>query len=348
MDDIFQLLREHFDLHPDMQVQDAVKFLYQSHLGGGHLIADEADCLARLRTEWTLVKGNPSAPLTTPLGNNLYRLHLNQCKAIGLSSHTVNRLFCLTAQGMQPNPQQFAQSLEELGKLPFPREMVAVFLAEYRAQGCPMLSHSHTYRQAYSPAYRIVSAQYVKLLPLLAAIDRRMERYEQVQMGIDGPCASGKSTLGQLLSTIYQAPLVAMDDFFLRPEQRTPQRLAKPGGNVDYERFADEVLTPLQRGEQASYRPWQCRQSAFGPEVVLPPSPLTIVEGSYSLHPALRSGYHLRVWLQAPWPTRLQRLREREGRGSVDDFLQRWIPLEEEYFSTCQVKQCCHVVLTSP
>ena len=33
-----------------------------------------------------------------------------------------------------------------------------------------------------------------------------------------------------------------MDDFFLRPEQRRPERFAEPGGNVDRERFAAEVL----------------------------------------------------------------------------------------------------------
>ena len=36
-----------------------------------------------------------------------------------------------------------------------------------------------------------------------------------------------------------------MDDFFLRPEQRTEERLKEVGGNVDRERFLEEVARPL-------------------------------------------------------------------------------------------------------
>lgn len=33
-----------------------------------------------------------------------------------------------------------------------------------------------------------------------------------------------------------------LDDFFLRMEQRTPERLREVGGNVDYERFGGDGL----------------------------------------------------------------------------------------------------------
>ena len=33
---------------------------------------------------------------------------------------------------------------------------LADYLAQYRAEGCPMVSHSETYRNAYRPAYRVV------------------------------------------------------------------------------------------------------------------------------------------------------------------------------------------------
>ena len=60
-----------------------------------------------------------------------------------------------------------------------------------------------------------------------------------------------------------------MDDFFLRPEQRTPERYAEPGGNVDRERFLAEVLIPLRAGETVQYRRFDC--STF---TVLPPKPI--------------------------------------------------------------------------
>lgn len=342
-----ELLKEHFDNHPGMEPRDAVKFLYQSYMGGGHLISDESASLERLEAEWAQVDSAPSAPLGEPLGNGLFRLHLNVCKGIGLSPSTVNRLFLLTARNMVQDPQGLYDALHLVNALSFPREMVDNYLTQYRAQGCPLVSHSESYRAAYSPAYRIVSLRCVNLIPLLAAIDRKMAETPSVRVAIDGPCASGKSTLGAFLSEIYQCPLLHMDDFFLRPEQRTPARLSEPGGNVEYERFRQEVLAPLCRGDCARFRPWQCRRGEFGPQILVEPCPLTVVEGSYSLHPALRDAYHLRVWAEAPWPVRYQRLQDRDSQGGLlEQFLQHWIPLEERYFSARQVKQCCHLAVS--
>ena len=69
-----------------------------------------------------------------------------------------------------------------------------------------------------------------------------------VMVAIDGKCTSGKTTLASKLAEIYDCNVFHMDDFFLRPEQRTSERFAEIGGNVDYERFQEEVLFPLRSG----------------------------------------------------------------------------------------------------
>ena len=79
------------------------------------------------------------------------------------------------------------------------------------------------------------SPEYIR--PLLVRIDRLMAERERVLVAIDGGSASGKTTLGALLQSIYACPVFHMDDFFLRPEQRTPERFSEPGGNVDRERL---------------------------------------------------------------------------------------------------------------
>lgn len=346
MDTMAQLLKEHYDNHPGMEIGDAVKFLYQSHMGPGHLIEDESASLARLEAEWAQVEGNSSAPLFESVGNGLCRLHLNSCKAKELSARTVNRLFVLTAQEVKPDLPGLERDLDLVYTLPFSREMVSGYLEKYRASGCPIVGHSPAYRRAYRPAYRTIRSNYVNLLPILSAIDRLMAEQPQVLIALDGPCASGKSTLGEMLSRIYRCPLVHMDDFFLRPEYRTPERLSLPGGNVDYERFDREVLSPLSRGECARYRPWQCRSGSFGEAVTVAPGPLTVVEGSYSLHPGLRECYRLRVWVEASWTVRLQRLAQRGGESCLARFQQLWIPMEDRYFSACRVKECCHLCIS--
>ncbi|MEM5780709.1 MAG: hypothetical protein AAGU02_06145, partial [Lawsonibacter sp.] len=85
MDSLAELLKEHFSNHPGMEVRDAVKFLYQSYMGGGHLIPDESAALDHLEAEWAQVEAAPAAPLGESLGNGLFRLHLDACKGMGLS-----------------------------------------------------------------------------------------------------------------------------------------------------------------------------------------------------------------------------------------------------------------------
>lgn len=341
-----QLLHEHYVNFKGMKIQDAVKFLYQHYMGPGHLIADEKVVLARLKEEWDRVPADPEAPLYHPLGNGLCRLNLSKCKAINLSYNTIARLFLLTAQHFVKDPQGLEESLELVYSLPFPKEQVEVYLTQYKALGCPMVSHSPHFREQYCPAYRIVSEYYVNILPALAAIDCAMMEHPRLRVAIDGPCASGKSTLGAALRDIYSCPLIHMDDFFLRPEQRTRERLAQPGGNVDYERFFHEVLSPLTAGQPFSYRPWDCGQGSFGAEIPILPAQLTVVEGSYSLHPDLRNAYQLRIWVQASMESRRQRLLERGGPECLARFEEVWIPLENLYFDRCGVPDVCHVHFT--
>lgn len=345
MDTLAQFLKEHYDNHPGMEIRDAVKFLYQSHMGPGHLIRDEEAAFLRLNEEWDATAPDPEASAATALGNQLCRLHISKCKAIGLSAKTFFRLFILTAQTITPDPAALQAHLDLVCSLPFPSHEVRPFLAQYRADGCPMTRHSQHYRTLYSPAYRIVREHYVNLLPVLAAIDCGMAAEPRLRVAIDGPCASGKSTLGRMLADIYRAPLIHMDDFFLRPEQRTPERLAQPGGNVDYERFEAEVLAPLAKGEPAVYRPWQCRSSRFAPEVTVTPGQLTLVEGSYALRPGLREHYRLKIWVEAPWEVRRQRLLDRDGPELLERFETLWIPMEERYFQAFQVAQNCGIRL---
>ena len=86
-------------------------------------------------------------------------------------------------------------------------------------------------------------------------VERLLQEKQTVLVAIDGSCTAGKSTLAAALARELDCTLFRMDDFFLRPEQRTPQRLAEPGGNVDYERFREEVLLPLKAGTPVAYRP---------------------------------------------------------------------------------------------
>ena len=69
-----------------------------------------------------------------------------------------------------------------------------------------------------------------------------LQTQERVLIAIDGNCCAGKTTTAATLGTLLQATVFHLDDYFLQPHMRTPERLGQPGGNVDAERFLAEVL----------------------------------------------------------------------------------------------------------
>lgn len=167
---------------------------------------------------------------------------------------------------------------------------------------------------------------------------------KQLQIvAIDGRCAAGKTTLAAHLKEEMNCPVIHMDDFFLRPEQRTELRLNTPGGNVDYERFLIEVITPLCAGASFHYRPYDCHKQEFGKPIHIFPKELVIVEGSYSCHPALREHYDLKIFLNIDKKKQCERIEKRGGKAALTAFREKWIPLEELYFSACRIAEHCEL-----
>ena len=160
-------------------------------------------------------------------------------------------------------------------------------------------------------------------------------------LAIDGRCASGKSTLGAQLAAEWDANLFHMDDFYLQPHQRTAERLAEPGGNVDRERFLEEVLKPLREGRAVTYRRFDCKTFTFEPSRIIEPKAIAIVEGSYACHPELRELYDIRLFLDIDPQTQMERIIRRNGPEAAERFRTLWIPLEESYFRECGVRESC-------
>lgn len=163
----------------------------------------------------------------------------------------------------------------------------------------------------------------------------------RVIVALDGRCASGKTTLARELERRYGWSVVHMDHFFPRPEQRTLERYARPGANVDHERFLEEMLLPLRRGERPVYRPFDCRAQTLLEPIPFEPGPVVLVEGSYACHPALWEYYDLRVFLTIDPALQMERITAREGAERARAFREKWIPLEEKYFSAYEVEHRC-------
>lgn len=161
----------------------------------------------------------------------------------------------------------------------------------------------------------------------------------QILVAIDGMCGSGKSTLGAALQEHYGCNLFHMDDFFLRPEQRTKERYAEPGGNVDYERFQAEILDHIADRQGLEYRVFDCRRMEIGGIVRVPFRQLNIIEGSYSQHPYFGDIYDLRFFLRITGEEQIRRIRRRNGEAMLGKFRDVWIPMENCYFEAFGIEE---------
>ena len=156
------------------------------------------------------------------------------------------------------------------------------------------------------------------------------------------------TTLSRILAEVYECTVLHMDDFFLQPHQRTALRLAEPGGNVDRERFLQEVLLPLSRGESLRYRPFNCGTMELQEPVTVNPGRLTVIEGAYSMHPELEKFYDLSVFLSVSPQLQRERILRRNGEQWARRFFEEWIPMEQKYFDTFGIPARCALQITIP
>ena len=175
-------------------------------------------------------------------------------------------------------------------------------------------------------------------------INMLLEEKIFVIVAIDGKCTSGKTTLASQLAEIYDCNVFHMDDFYLRPEERTPERFAEVGGNVDYERFHEEVLLPLKSGKAFSYRPFDCSTFTLAAPVTVAPKKLNVIEGTYSHHPYFGNPYDLKILLTVDEEIQRQRILERPA-FLHKRFLEEWIPMENRYFEVFKISDQSGIIL---
>lgn len=169
-------------------------------------------------------------------------------------------------------------------------------------------------------------------------IDDLLKTGRHIIVAIDGNCTAGKTTLAAALEKEYDCNVFHMDDFFLRPEQRTAERYAQPGGNVDYERFREEVLIPLRAEQAFSYRVFDCSSFTLSDSVTVEPKQLSVVEGTYSQHPHFGDVYDLKVFLSVSPELQRERILKRPA-FLHQRFFEEWIPMEKGYFEHFQIPQ---------
>lgn len=352
-EDINKIILNAYKQYPESEVQDIAKLIYQNEFGGGHMISDREASLERLKKEFGGIGQSNSAKESFEyIGNGLYRFNLCYLNDIGIKLETVNAFFCQTANSVKGNVKSYEQKLDVFlrclneGLLPFDLAHAQYYLKDLKNSGYPPVSHSRKYREAYYPAYRIISSSYRDFIEVFRKIDTEYYNGKKIIVAIDGMCGSGKSMLAGLIEGIYDCNLFHMDDFFLRPGQRTKKRAEETGGNVDYERFGEEVINGIKSGQSFDYRKYDCRHGRLGDKINVLPKKLSIIEGSYSMHPSFIDNYDLKIFLKTDNESQKNRLILRDGEDMYKRFVSEWIPLENRYFNEFGIEDKCDIIYT--
>ncbi len=343
-----ELLIGHCKTYPKLKAEDIFKYLYQSCFGCEHLLEDNGTALEYIMREYETADKSKK-PYIEALDGEYSRIYLS-CIQDGLSPKTLARLFYLSSRKETDGQDELikklktASELSKEGEFPFGYDEFEEKLDKWQNEGYMPIHHSKEFRQAYKPAYRVIANRYAKFLPLFAKLDK-LSKNEYVTIAIEGGSASGKSTLANILGEVYDCNVFHTDDFFLRPEQRTKERFEEVGGNLDRERFYEEVIKAVKGNETVNYRPFDCQTQSLADEISVTPKKLTVVEGVYSMHTAFGKYYDLAVFLDIDAEYQRKRIVKRNAPKLAERFFGEWIPLENKYFSLMKIKENCDVVI---
>lgn len=155
--------------------------------------------------------------------------------------------------------------------------------------------------------------------------------YNAFAVAIDGMAGAGKTTLAAYLSKKYGAPVVHLDDFRLPPAERPKGWETIPGGDVDFERFEEEIVAPWMEKRPLVYTTVDPVTGEMLDRRALPDGQMFLFEGTYIMHPMIRDFFDLRLFVRVGAEEQARRLAAAKARAGALPTETR-LDLERAYF----------------
>ncbi len=159
------LLCQHRERYPAMELADLYKLLHQAAMGPAHAQAPGASTLARLQSEAEAMGSGPMEPAIDPISplDELCRVHLRPRAREGHAWAALASAAEHTAKSFEASTARLDDycarllKLMDSGRLPGDGADARRWLADVATAGYPAVHHSEAFRVAYAPAYRVVS-----------------------------------------------------------------------------------------------------------------------------------------------------------------------------------------------
>ncbi len=166
---------------------------------------------------------------------------------------------------------------------------------------------------------------------LFDKIEELRGTYNAFAIAIDGMAVAGKTTLAAHLSKKYGAPVVHLDDFRLPVSERAAGWEQVPGGDMDFERFEEEIAAPWMEKRPLVYTTVDPATGEMLDRRALPDGQMFLFEGTYAMHPMIRDFYDLRLFVSVGEGEQERRLSATDKHIAPDTVQQR-LNREHAYF----------------
>jgi hypothetical protein len=164
------ILRNHFQRYPLMQVADLYKLLHQAALGSEHAVRNEQAARDLLERELAEMRNGPDDPQTDPLSpdGQILRVHLRPYVRSGKDLEKLLAAFIQTANEWRGSPEKLKEYGTTVARLvrsrtaEIPLKEIEAFFAKKEEQHFPAVHHSEVYEHLYRPSYRVVARQFLE------------------------------------------------------------------------------------------------------------------------------------------------------------------------------------------
>ncbi len=323
----------HKNKYPLMEKQDIIKLVFQSTLGpnhfGGNLSKEKINNY--LINELNSFLINKEENFYEWISSKYVRINLFKYKDYNLDLNNLLEMFYTSANTSSYNKELLKDNLLKY--------LNDEDLKDYNYQA---VSHSETYRNNYNPHYRVVKSSYIDLnLKYIQLFNFINNQKNKSIIAIEGRCASGKTTLSNLLEKDFT--VIRVDDFFI--EKNSKKENISKYGNINYQNLYT-VLKEIKNAfnnnlKSIIFKAFDCTNQSYYDKTIKITNKI-ILEGTYSSSLFFKEFIDKLCFLNVCKEIQYERI---SNRSLAKRFFEEWIPLEEQYFANNDPISTCDIII---